>query len=123
MIDRRTVLVGAGLALFVIVPVIAVAAIVGTDKDSNVNFFFYVPVLFGLVFGGWGAARRRLDAPLTHGSLAAIGAYLLVAATITLIRIADGRQLNVAGLMFNGFIAASAGILGGLFAARRSERQ
>jgi hypothetical protein len=119
MIDRRSVLSGAGLALFVVVPVIAVAAIVGTDKDSNVNFFFYLPVVFGLVFGGWGAARLRADAPLAHGSLAALGAYLLVAVIITVIRLADGRQLNVAGLVFNGFIAASAGIFGGVLATRR----
>lgn len=119
MIDRRSVVSGAGLALFVVAPVIALAALVGAGKDSNVNFFFYLPVVIGLVFGGWGAARLRPDAPLAHGSLAALGAYMLVAAIVTVIRLVDGRQLNVAGLVFNGFIAASAGIFGGLLASRR----
>jgi putative membrane protein (TIGR04086 family) len=107
------------MALFVVVPTVALAALVGTGRESNVNFVFYVPIVVGLAFGGWAAARRRRDAPLTHGCLAALAAYVLVALAIILIRVADGRTLNITGLIFNGFVAASAGIFGGLLATRR----
>ncbi len=123
MIDWKAVSFGAGMALFVVVPTVAVAAIVGTGRDSNVNFVFYLPIVFGLAFGGWAAAQRRRDAPLSHGSLAALSAYVLVAIIITVIRVIDGRTLNLAGLIFNGFVAASAGIFGGLLATRRRALQ
>lgn len=119
MIDSKVVAAGAGLALFVVVPVIAAAAVVDAGKDSNLNFLFYVPIVFGFVFGGWAAARRRRDAPLSHGAIAALSAYVVVAATIAIVRLADGRELNLGGLIFNGFVAASAGIFGGLLATRR----
>jgi hypothetical protein len=122
-VDRQAVAAGAGLALLVVVPTVVVAAIVGTDKESNVNFVFYVPIVFGLAFGGWAAAQRRRDAPLAHGALAALAAYLLVAAVITLIRLAGGRTINITGLIFNGFVSASAGIFGGLLATRRRRLQ
>ncbi|MDQ6910446.1 MAG: TIGR04086 family membrane protein [Actinomycetota bacterium] len=123
MTDWKVVAVGAGMALFVLIPTIALAALVGTGRESNANFFFYVPVVVGLAFGGWVAARRRRDAPLSHGCLAALAAYILVAFLITSIRVADGRALNVTGLIFNGFVAASAGIFGGLLATRRRALQ
>jgi hypothetical protein len=119
MIDWKAVIAGAGLALFVVVPLVVLAAIIGTGRDSNVNFLFYVPVVIGFAFGGWGTARRRRDAPLTHGAAAALVAYVLVAATIAAVRLADGHTVNVSGLVFNGFVAASAGIFGGLLATRR----
>lgn len=119
MTDWKVVTVGAGMALFVVIPTIALAALAGTDRESNVNFFFYVPIVIGLAFGGWVAARRRRDAPLRHGCLAALAAYILVAFLITSVRVADGRTLNMTGLIFNGFVAASAGIFGGLLATRR----
>jgi putative membrane protein (TIGR04086 family) len=117
--DWKAVAFGAAMALFVVVPTVALAAVVGTDRESNLNFVFYVPIVVGLAFGGWAAARRRRDAPLSHGCVAALTAYIFVALVITVIRAADGRVLNVTGLIFNGFVAASAGIFGALLATRR----
>lgn len=130
LIDRQIVSAGAGVALAIAIPTIllesAVDATVGIDRDSNVLFLFYVPVLVGLVVGGWWAGRRRTDAPLTHGALAAFAAYVVVALLTTIVRLAAGHSIDgslLFALVFNGLLAASAGILGGLLATRRRRLQ
>lgn len=100
-----------------------VDAVAGIDPDSDVILLFYVVVLAGLVLGGRLAGLRRPEAPLTHGALAALAAYAALALVTTAVRIGDGDVVDPVGLLFNAFMAASAGILGGLLAARRSASQ
>ena len=77
-VDSRTVLVSGAVALGVslasLVAYAIVNAIVSFDRDSNWPFAFYVVILLGMALGGRLAGRARPDAPLAHGSLAALGA-------------------------------------------------
>ncbi|MCA1657039.1 MAG: hypothetical protein LC713_04925 [Actinobacteria bacterium] len=117
--DRAAVAVGALFAA-----VVAVAAIVGaqavkalTGADASLPLYFVL--LAGFVIGGTAAGRRQPQAPLTHGALAAIVGYLAVLVGIVVIRLALGRGMpDPVSFVFNGLMAASAGILGGYLAAR-----
>ena len=98
---------------------IVVAQAIKSLTDTDANLVLYLVLLFGLVFGGWVAARRQPTSPLTHGALAALAAYGVLVAVVTAVRVALGRDLaNPASFVFNGLMAASAGILGGYLALR-----
>ena len=96
-IDRRTVLVAGAVALGVsLVSLVAYAvvdAIVSFDADSNWPFAFYVVILLGMALGGRVAGRARPDAPLAHGSLAALGAMAVIAVISVIIDVALGNDI------------------------------
>ena len=116
LIDWRAVATGAAVALAIAVPVIVASSVIGIDDESSVIFLVFLLYLGGQTAGGWTAARRRLDAPLSNGATAAICAYTLLAAVSSVIRIAQGDDLDPVSLILNAFLAASAGLLGGLIA-------
>ncbi len=122
MIDWRAVGAGAALALTVLVLTMAlielVDATIGLDAGSNWVFLFYVVALCGLAAGGRAAARRRPDAPLVHGLLAALTAYGAVALLGMALRLSVDKGPDPVALLFNALMAASAGILGTLVAER-----
>lgn len=119
LIDLRAVAAGAALGLGVSVPIIVVSSLVGIGSDSNAVFVAFLAYLAGLTLGGWLAARRRPDAPLSNGAVAAIASYVVIAVVASIVRMATGRVLDPASLVLNLFLAASAGILGGLIATWR----
>ena len=123
-VDWRAVATGAGLALAVVAATMAlvqaVDAVVGIDRSSNVVFLFYVVALGGLCAGGWFAARRRPDAGLLHGLLAAMSAYAVVAVFGAVLRLTVDKGPDPVALAFNGLLSASAGIVGVLVAERQS---
>jgi hypothetical protein len=96
-IDRRTVLVAGGVALGVslasMVAYAVVDAIVSFSTDSNWPFAFYVVILLGMALGGSIAGRARPDAPLAHGSLAALGAMGVIAVITVVIDVARGNDI------------------------------
>ncbi|MFP5317016.1 MAG: hypothetical protein ACLGI2_01835 [Acidimicrobiia bacterium] len=124
MIDWRAVGAGAALALAVMVSTMVavevVDATVGINPGSNWVFLFYLVALGGLAAGGRLAARRRPDAPLAHGLLAALAAYAAVAGLGIVLRLTVDRGPDPVALAFNALMAASAGILGTLVAERAS---
>jgi hypothetical protein len=129
-VDWRSVGAGTVLALAVALPVVGavavVDAIVGIGCRSNAGFLPYLLVLGGMVAGGRRAGRRRPDAPLTHGALAAVGAYAVVATLTTVERLLRSSSSHCprssAALVFNGLMSASAGVAGGFLAWRGQSR-
>jgi putative membrane protein (TIGR04086 family) len=122
-VDWRAVLAGARLAVLVAAAAIVVAQAVTSLTDSDANLLLYLVLLGGLVAGGRAAARRQLQSPLTHGALAALTAYVALILAITAIRLALGKEVaDPVSLVFNGLMAASAGIFGGYLAAMRPRR-
>ncbi|HEV2758124.1 MAG TPA: TIGR04086 family membrane protein [Acidimicrobiales bacterium] len=122
-VDRRAVVAGAQLAVLVGAVAIVLAQAVTSLTDRDANLLLYLVLLGGLVAGGRVAAVRRPDSPLTHGALAALVAYVVLIVVVTLIRLALGREVaDPVSLVFNGLMAASAGIFGGYLAIRRSGR-
>jgi hypothetical protein len=115
---------GAVVALAGIAPLALVSALVDhpTDSDGGWRVLIFFGVLGCWFLAGSVAGARALDAPLTHGCLAALSAFVgwLVFRT-------------VAGLVHNGhpgyqgwtvvsvaLFAAACGLLGGVAGARRA---
>ena len=96
-IDTRTVLAAGAVALGVsLVSLVAYAvadAIVSFGTDSNWPFAFYAVILLGMALGGRLAGRARPDAPLAHGSLAALGAMAVIAVFSVVIDVALGNDI------------------------------
>ncbi|MGI8776651.1 MAG: hypothetical protein ACR2LJ_04540 [Acidimicrobiales bacterium] len=116
----HAVAAGAALSLAVAVPTIVVSSLVGTGPESNAVFIPYLVYLGGQTFGGWWAGRRQPDAPLSNGALAALVAYAVLIVVASTIRMVRGDGLNPVSLIVNTFLAASAGIFGGLIATWRA---
>lgn len=122
-VDRSAVLAGAKLAVVVAGASIVVAQTIKSLTDSDANLLLYLVLLGGLAAGGRVAGRRQPLSPLTHGALAALSAYVVLIVVITLIRLALDREVaDPVSLLFNGLMAASAGIFGGYLAIVRPER-
>ncbi|MEN3314557.1 MAG: hypothetical protein V7605_791 [Acidimicrobiaceae bacterium] len=116
LVNGRAVVAGAGLALAVAVPTIVVTTLVGIGPDSDRVFIPYLVYLAGQTVGGWWAARRQPDAPLSNGAFAALVAYAVLILVASTIRVVRGDGLNPVSLVVNTFLATCAGIFGGLIA-------
>ena len=126
LIHPRSVLVGALVALAVAVPVAILAQTLdrtGTVEDDSAWLIVAFAVIVGaMVAGGYAAASRRPDAPLTNGAVAALSAYLLVQ-TIGAIRLlVVGDSVAWAAIPFFALLSLAAGTSGGLLADRRARR-
>ena len=124
LVHPRAVTTGAGVALAICVPAAILAQVLdeaGTvDDDSSWLLVLFGVILVGMAAGGFVAANRRLDAPLTNGAVAALAAYLLVQ-TIGVVRLlASGDDVTWAAIPFFALLAAAAGMTGGLVADHRA---
>lgn len=123
-VDRGAVGAGARLAVIVGAVAIALAQAVTSLTATDANLPLYLVLLGGLGAGGRLAALRQPLLPLTHGALAAISAYVVLIVAVTVIRLALGREVaGPVSLVFNGMMAASAGLFGAFFALRRGSRE
>ena len=122
-VDRSAVLAGAGLGVAVGAGAIVVSQTIAslTDSDSGILLFLlFVVLLGGLAAGGRRAALLQPAAPLTHGSLAALAAYVALLVAVTAIRLALGKEVaDPVYVVSNALWAASAGMVGGYLALRQ----
>lgn len=126
LVHPRAVAVGAGVALAICVPAAILAQVLdeaGTvDDDSSWLLVLFGVILVGMGIGGFVAAERRLDAPLTNGAVAALAAYLLVQ-TIGAVRLlASGDDVTWVAIPFFALLSAAAGMTGGLVADHRARQ-
>ena len=122
-LDKRAVFAGAQLGVLVAGAAIAVAQAVTSLTDRDANLVLYLVLLVGLAAGGRRAGRLQPLSPLTHGALAALAAYVVLIVVITVIRLGLDREVaDPVSLVFNGLMAASAGVVGGYVAAVRPKR-
>lgn len=110
--------------LVLIVPISLIVALVSHHRRSGYGgwlFVAFVAILYAYATAGYGAARARPDAPLAHGMLAGLGAFLvwlLVRLAVPLVR-GDRIGFGIVAVATNALFAVALGALGGLFAARR----
>jgi cadmium resistance protein CadD (predicted permease) len=126
LVHPKAVAVGAGVALAVCVPAAILAQVLddaGTvDDDSSWLLVLFGVILVGMGIGGFVAANRRLDAPLTNGAVAALAAYLLVQ-TIGAVRLlATGGDVTWIAIPFFALLSSAAGMTGGLVADHRARQ-
>ncbi len=122
-VDRSAVLAGGRLAVIVAVPAIILGQALESAAGGNAVIPLYLILLGGLCAGGRLAALRQPESPLTHGALAAVAAYVTLVLGIVVIQLALGREVaDPVSLVFNGLMAASAGMFGGYLAAWQGGR-
>ena len=122
-VDKRAVVAGAQLAILVAGAAIAVYQMLEWLTDSDVNLLLYVVVLGAWVAGGRVAGGHQPESPLTHGALAALLAYVVLIALLTIIDVARGNEVaHAVYVVFHALMAASMGIVGGYLAVRRLDR-
>ena len=127
-VDRQTVLVAGAVALGVsLVSLVAYAivdAIVDFSDDSNWPLAFYVLILAGMALGGRVAGRARPDAPLAHGSLAALSALGVVIFISVVIDVVMGNGIvdNLVKLVAQIPMLVAVAALTAFLVARRAHR-
>jgi putative membrane protein (TIGR04086 family) len=120
-LDLRAICTGMGIALAIAVPAALISQLFdsGDSTNAGVVAVTFLAVLIGFGVGGYVAAQREPDAPLAHGAIAALAAFVLVQAIGVIRRSVAGDDIHWLTLPFNALLAAALGALGGLFANRR----
>ncbi|HEX2042447.1 MAG TPA: hypothetical protein VHF24_07395 [Acidimicrobiales bacterium] len=118
LLDGRAVVAGGGVALAVAVPTLVAGVVLDPSDESNIVLLLYGLVMVGFTLGGVWAARQRPDAPFANGACAALAAYAAIALVSSIVRLVRGRSIEPVPLLFNAFMAATFGIIGGLLAGR-----
>jgi putative membrane protein (TIGR04086 family) len=118
-LERRSIATGALLTIVLAVPP-TVVAVLASDDDS-VAGSSWVPLLFAWIVvaffvGGFLAARAQPHAPLAHGALAALLAYVLVQGVGVVRHLIAGEDVAWLSIPFNALLASSTGMIGGIAA-------
>jgi hypothetical protein len=125
-IDWRAVGLGMVVAVGITVPLALVYQLLSDSYTSSLlQAVFLVLILAGLAIGGYLAGTRVPIAPLTHGILAALAAYLLLQVVTLVLLVARNEDLDfntLVGIMFNAGLAAGVGLFGGWVANWRATR-
>lgn len=123
VIDLGAIRRGVVGGLVLIVPISLIVALVSHGRRTGYGgwlFVAFVAILYAYATAGYGAARARPDAPLAHGMLAGLGAFvawLLVRLAVPLVR-GDRLGFGIVAVVTNALFAVALGAAGGRFAAR-----
>jgi uncharacterized membrane protein YfcA len=111
---------GAGVSIVFAVP-FSVAARWAADSrdDSTLAFWLSIGAVVGFVLGaGCAAWVQRLDLPLTHALVTAIGTYVVAQTVFIAIRLLRGDDVNWFAALFNLSVVTGAGLIGGSLGRR-----
>ena len=124
LVHPRAVVTGAAVALAISVPAAILAQVLdeagSVDDNSSWLLVLFGVILLGMGAGGYVAANRRLDAPLTNSAVAALAAYLLVQLIGAVRLLLAGDDVTWVAIPFFALLSASAGMTGGLLADHRA---
>lgn len=111
---------GGMVALVFAVPFSLAARWAAESKDDpNLATVLTLGAVLGFVVGGGCAAWvQRVDLPLSHGLVTAVGTYVLAQAVFVVIQLATGNDVSWVGVLFNLTVTAGAGLLGGFLGRR-----
>lgn len=120
-LERLVVARGAAAGLLLGAPA-ALANVVLADQDPKpgalLNLTLLV-LLVGFVLAGALAGREATHDAARHGAVAAVFAFVPVQLIGILGRLDRSEAVSAFGILFIGFLAATAGTLGALIGARR----
>jgi putative membrane protein (TIGR04086 family) len=118
-LERRSILLGAGLTMALAVPPALLGVLL--SEDDSMEGSTWVPVLFAWIVlsflvGGFVAARAQPHAPLAHGALAALLAYLIVQGIGVVRHLVSDEDVKWVSIAFAALLASSTGTVGGIVA-------
>ena len=126
-LEPRSILTGAAVTIALAVPPAVIGLLLA--EDDTMEGSSWVPLLFTWIVvaffvGGLVAARAQPHAPLAHGAVAALAAYLLVQGVGVVRHLGAGEDVSWLSIPFSALLASSTGTIGGIVAnwlrARRS---
>jgi uncharacterized membrane protein YfcA len=118
--DTLALRAGAMVSLVFAVP-FSVAARWAADSrdDSGLALLLSLGAVVGFVLGaGCAAWIQRLDLPLSHALLTAIGTYTVAQVVFIVIRLLRDQDVNWFASFFNLSVVSGAGLIGGLLGKR-----
>jgi putative membrane protein (TIGR04086 family) len=126
-LERRSILIGAALTIVLAVPPALLALLLSDDdtlEGSSWVPFLFAWIVLAFFLGGLLAALSQPHAPLAHGALAALSAYVLVQGFGVIRHLIVGEDVSWLSIPFSALLASSTGTVGGIVAnwlrARRS---
>lgn len=123
-LDRDALVQAAASGVLIVGPLAALSVwLVDTDGEGSggLGGILFLAILVAFAIVGWIAGRAAPTLPTVHGALAAVGAFVVVQATILLIAFVAGYDSDpsIVGLVYGALLAAVAGTIGALVSARR----
>jgi hypothetical protein len=118
--DVDAIKAGAGVSLVFAVP-FSIAARWAADSrhDDTLALWLSVGALLGFVLGaGCAAWVQRVDLPLSHALVTAIGTFVAAQTVFILVKLLRGGDVNWFASMFTLSAVAGAGLVGGLLGKR-----
>jgi hypothetical protein len=114
-LDWYALRAGGSVSLVFAIPFSIAARIVADrDNSSGAASLLSLAALVGFVLGaGVAAWTQRLQLPLKHGLVCAIGTYVVAQAVFIAIRAVRGNDIRWLAAIFNLTAVAVAGLIGG----------
>ncbi len=120
--DLDALRAGGLICLVVAVPLTIVASVVDSDS-GGLNALLFFGALFGFVVGaGCAAWVQRRGTPISHGMVAAAGAYLIAQVVFVAVRLVRGDDVDWFGIFFTLSLVLGAGLVGGVLGRRLIDR-
>ena len=118
--DTAALKAGAMVSLVFAVPLVGLARLVDSrDGESSLPLWLSVGALIGFGLGaGCAAWVQRVDLPLSHGLVTAVGTYVIAQAVFITIKILRGGDVNWFAALFTLSAVSGVGLLGGLLGRR-----
>ena len=118
--DLDALKAGASVALVFAVPFSIGARWAAESRDDTaLAFWLSVGAVVGFVLGaGCAAWVQRVDLPLTHALVTALGTYTVAQTVFIVIRLLRGSDVNWFAALFNLSVVAGAGLVGGALGRR-----
>ena len=114
-LDWDALRAGAGVALMFAVPFSIAARIVAEGDDhSGAAALLSIAAVVGFILGsGIAAWVQRLQLPLKHGIICAVGTYVVAQTIFIAVRAVRGNEIRWLAALFNLTVVAVAGLIGG----------
>lgn len=114
---------GGAVALVFAVPFSAGATWAAGRDDSALAVWLSLGAVIGFVLGaGCAAWVQRVDLPLSHGIVTAMGTYAIAQAVFITIRLLRGSEVNWFAALFNLSVMLAAGTIGGFLGKRLRDK-
>jgi hypothetical protein len=123
-LDWTALRAGASISLVLAVPFSIAARIVAdSDKHDGLATLLTLGAVVGFIFGsGVAAWVQRLQLPLKHGIICAVGTYVAAQAVFIVVRAIRGSDVRWLAALFNLTAVAFAGLIGGALGGAMQRR-
>jgi len=119
-LDLNVVTAGAMMTLLLTGPAAIIRSSIDDSSGTSVWVLgLYLMIIAGYLLGGALAGRQHPSTAFLHGAASTVTAFVILQTFGVVRRLSDGRGVSIGALVFNALLAASIGVIGAWFGARR----